>query len=322
MTSDSPSPHRPSLREWLVGALSSLLFTTPALSHEAAESPFLNTSSPEMRTATIGYRLATASATSCARTEPVTGLLLHDLSAYPLSVRSAVSARYRMAEGFGILGIVPGSPADEGGLKAGDEIVALNEVPIAKLGLPPVAIEPSYARIEAFVAILTNALTVGPVVVKVRNLLDIRKVNLTGRTACAAPVAVVPGDRPEAWSDAHYAAVTQGLARLARDDELAFAVAHEMAHVLLQHAGEPHGPLTTIGIGGRRSRERERAADRLGTILMVRAGYDANGAEAFLQRMAASHPLGISMTHPSVRARIESIRVTAQEMKSEQTVRD
>jgi len=138
-----------------------------------------------------------------------------------------------------------------------------------------------------------------------------RTVTLPQKMGCAAPVVMVPGRKPDAWSDQHYAAVTQGLAQVAGDDELAFALAHEMAHVVLGHAAEPHGALVGIGIGGKRSLDRERAADHLGILMALTAGYDEAGAEALLARFARVNAPGLSLTHPSVQARVAAIRDTA-----------
>jgi hypothetical protein len=270
-----------------------------------------DTRSPEMRVATIGYRLATVNAQRCGRTAPVTGLLLHELGSYDESLRAQVTARYGLGDGIGVLGVVPGSAADDAGLMTGDEIGAIGGQAIAELHLPAMHPTATYERVEAFTKIVAAQLARGPLALSIRRGGETRSVTLAPQYGCAAPVVMVEGSKPDAWSDAHYAAVTQGLVRVAGDDELAFALAHEMAHIVLDHAAEPHGSLVGLGIGGKRSRDRERAADRLGIAMTLAAGYDERGAEALLERFARVNAPGISLTHPSVKARIAAIRQAA-----------
>lgn len=297
------------LRLAVVGSLAAgALIPAPARSAVPAVP---STTSPEMRVAAIGYRLASRNASRCARLAPLTGLLLHDRSAYPAAVRDEIAGQYGLGEGIGVLGVVTGSPADRAGLKSGDEVVGIGGTPLADMRLPAPAVAASYARIEAFVAALAQRLQQGPVAITLRDEARSRTMRIAPEFGCAAAFALVPGDKPEAWSDAHYAAVTQALARAAGDDELAFALAHEMAHVVLGHAGEPHGPLIALGIGGKRSRERERAADRLGIAMVLGAGYDPAGAEALLARFSRASGPGFSLTHPSVQARLKAIREEA-----------
>lgn len=280
---------------------------------QAATGPFLAASAPEMRVAAIGYRLATTNLTRCPRAAPATGLVLHDAAAYNRAVRAEIQARYEMGSGLGVLGVVPGSAAHRVGLTAGDEIVALDGVQVGELALPAMRASATYDRVEAFEALLAAGLAKGAAVLGVRRGANMRTVSLPLVSACAARVTTVPGSKPDAWSDGRYAAVTRGLAEVADDDELAFALGHEMAHVVLGHAAETHGPLTRIGIGGRRSRDRERAADRLGIAMVIGSGYDPAGAQAFLERLSRSNGSGFSLTHPSVSARLAAMRQAAME---------
>ena len=271
----------------------------------------------QLRVAQIGYRLAVRNAATCARTSAVHGLLLHDLGAYSAENRAAVQRTYGLGDGMGVLAIVAGAPANRAGLAPGDEIIALNDMPVTRLPLPPLTRAAAYDRVEAFQTLLADGLTQGAVTLTVRRGAERRIVSLPLERGCAALVTMVPGEKPGAWSDRRYAAVTEGLVRAAGDDELAFALAHEMAHVILGHAAEPHGPLTEIGIGGKRSRDRERAADQLGMAMAVKAGFDPAGAEALLKRLAQASGPAISLTHPSLRSRIEALRASAKSLESD-----
>ena len=131
------------------------------------------------------------------------------------------------------------------------------------------------------------------------------------------------------------------------DDDLATVISHEAAHALARHAGErlSQGKLAQIGgtalgvglaalgVGGTASqvamtgyglgtqvgvllpysRLQEAEADRIGLILMAKAGYDPESAVHFWERFAtgkkdkAQVPQFLS-THPSDDTRIEKMR--------------
>jgi predicted Zn-dependent protease len=124
---------------------------------------------------------------------------------------------------------------------------------------------------------------------------------------------------------------------------LAVVVAHEVAHALANHGGERMSQLLLAQLGGMAlssaleekpkethdlamlaygigsnvavllpySRKHESEADRIGLILMARAGYDPREAVSFWQRMASgggAQPPEFLSTHPSHETRIADIR--------------
>jgi metalloendopeptidase OMA1, mitochondrial len=138
------------------------------------------------------------------------------------------------------------------------------------------------------------------------------------------------------------------------DEDLATVISHEAAHALARHAGErlSHGKLAQIGgtalgiglaalgVGGTAgkvamqgyglgtqvgvllpySRLQEAEADRIGLILMAKAGYDPDSAVHFWERFAtgkkdkAQLPQFLS-THPSDSTRIEKMRTYLDEAR-------
>jgi len=127
------------------------------------------------------------------------------------------------------------------------------------------------------------------------------------------------------------------IAEVQNADELAFVMAHEAAHHLLGHIDRQRrdartgalvfGELASLTgggadvvrsaqelgaiVGGRSySKEYELEADALGTILTIRAGYDALRGAAFFDRVPdpGNRFLG---THPPNAARLEAVRRAA-----------
>lgn len=138
--------------------------------------------------------------------------------------------------------------------------------------------------------------------------------------------------------------VYTGILEVSRDDVgMATVLAHEIAHAIANHAGErmshlllvelgeatladalnknpgktsqiwmlAYGIGTNVGIILPYSRTQELEADRIGLILMAKAGYDPRNAISFWKRMnekAKSRPVEFLSTHPVPERRMEDIR--------------
>jgi hypothetical protein len=97
--------------------------------------------------------------------------------------------------------------------------------------------------------------------------------------ACAMPVVVNPSGNVFASTNGERVRISKGFVGFTEtDDELAFVLAHEMAHVLLRHR-------VSLGDGERRNQEHE--ADTLGLYIAIRAGYDGRTALGVLPRLAS-----------------------------------
>ena len=154
-------------------------------------------------------------------------------------------------------------------------------------------------------------------------------------------VVALAGSAPTAFAlPGGFIFVASALVELAgRDrDEMAFVVAHEMAHVVRRHAidrllgqkalaavslatpaARAVAPwLRTVGfrwLERAYSREQEFEADELGVRLMRASGFDPAGAVRMLTRLGALEPRGDPLglgawlaTHPPVRDRIRRLR--------------
>jgi predicted Zn-dependent protease len=125
------------------------------------------------------------------------------------------------------------------------------------------------------------------------------------------------------------------------EDEIAFIVCHEMAHVIRGHAMERilaeysintiAGLVKTTGMlqnAARRlvtkylvssySRDNEFEADLLGTKLMIKSGYNSNGAVKLLQKLKTSdtESLPYFSSHPEAEVRINNVKKYITEISS------
>lgn len=139
-------------------------------------------------------------------------------------------------------------------------------------------------------------------------------------------------------------AVYSGILPIAQDEEgLAVVMGHEVAHAIANHGGERMSQLLLAQLGGMAisqamkekpektqqlammaygvgaqvgvllpySRQHESEADRIGLILMARAGYDPRAAIPFWQRMGelgGERPPEFLSTHPAPERRVQDIR--------------
>ena len=93
-------------------------------------------------------------------------------------------------------------------------------------------------------------------------------------------------------------------------DEIAFVVAHEVAHSVLQH--KPNQSLKRS-----ESRKTELEADQLALELMAKAGYTPEAGISYLGKMQSHYQQrglkagGFMSTHPSFEQRIQAIQVAA-----------
>jgi predicted Zn-dependent protease len=148
------------------------------------------------------------------------------------------------------------------------------------------------------------------------------------------------GGEPNAFAlPGGYIFVSRSLVELCKrnQDEVAFILGHEMSHVIRGHAmnriiansaialgsrfisarGPITGLLNTVGIRlleSSYSQELEMEADKLGTLLVVAAGYNPKAPAVLLSRLANLNPSGVESnsghyfsSHPSFNLRIQNV---------------
>lgn len=253
----------------------------------------------DRRALEIGWRLTRAMADLCPQPRPGLGWSLHRLDSYRPGLRPSASAVFGLADGeLGVLAVAPDGPAAQAGVREGDVVLGFGAARFDGANRA-IAVTADHAPLAADLERIEAEIQPAPVAVRVWR--DGRALDLivTPALHCPWPVQIEPSPRLYAASDGQRVAVSSAMAaQAARDDDLAFVIAHELAHAL--HPPEP-------GSARRNTRAREQAADRLGLILTARAGYDTSGVGDFMRalgRLTVRLPLD---PHPPSRERAAAL---------------
>ena len=264
---------------------------------------FLPGREEDARVADISWRLAMMARARCPRLDPASGLVLQHLSQFQLADRAGILAALPLDRGPGVIVIVPDGPAATAGIRAGDVILAIDGTPVPAEPDLTAPFDPTraHARADAVADLLQRAheLTL------LRGGGEI-KATLTPLPACPSRIHLARSPQRNAYADGRHVFLTTGsLTLLGNDDELAFMLAHEMAHNILGHAAL---------IRGRKLQQRdvralESAADRLGAEMMLDAGYDPVAGAAMLKRIgSADFGIALFADHEPVGKRIAALR--------------
>ncbi len=180
----------------------------------------------------------------------------------------------RLGRGPTVVAVYPGGPAQAAGLMIGDEIVAVNHVQWSSAS----------ENRSAFAQAMTNSHQTGSLQLTVRRGGAEEAMSVSAQQICAASAILSRSSRINAWANGSTIFIEGGLERrLSSDDELAWVIAHEAAHVFLGH--------TEAGLDeARRSAATrstmEREADRLSVRFMLKARYAPEAAASAQPRLA------------------------------------
>ena len=250
----------------------------------------------DARLLAIGWRLTTGNAAYCEGTRPAIGLLLQDMAGYadPATMRAVAG----IAGDFAVQAVAPDSPAAYAGLRPNGEVESIDGTALAGL---PAGEAPDWRRLVQVHAMIERSLAEdGNVAVEG----PAGSIKLAGTPACPGRFEVTEGDR--AVADGTRVVIGRDFAGFDRpDDELAAAVAHELAHNLLAHRAwlDPHGRKR------RDIRVTEQEADRLSPWLLANAGYPPDAALRFMRAWGPRHGGGLlrKRTHAGWDERAETI---------------
>lgn len=260
----------------------------------------------DLRLATIGYRLASATAPFCRNKGTNAGWVIHDIAQYPQ--KEIARAAFGFEQPVEISAVVPGGPADKAGLKAGDGFLVIRNVKIPEIATK----NETYNRVAEVKELAEQSWSA-------RNLsiMELQGANGPFETTfypedvCASDFQIDVKNGVDGGADGKMVSISLGLMRFAPDDaELAAAVAHEMAHNLLNHRQK----LDALKKAKKRKnsdiKATEREADRLSVWLMANAGYDPKSALIFWERLGRKYGLGIfeDGTHDRWKTRVKSMQ--------------
>lgn len=281
----------------------------------------------DQRVADIGWRLAASGGDLCRQQSAALGLTLHDAAQYTGTVRAAAQQAFGFSGSYpSVLAVAKGSPAALAGVRPNDVLLAVGgdefggSLPASASSTPREARYDPVDRAMRAVEEVPAGLAVHLSLLRKDQQISIF---VLPRTVCRSRVELAPGPAVQANANGMVAQISGGMAAwAASDDELALVIGHEMAHNLLGHQDRitqgklTKGLLRGYGRRGRELREMERAADRLGTQLAARAGFDYRIAPQFWERLARRSGLGAiwATTHPSAANRREHLEAVVREI--------
>lgn len=279
----------------------------------------------DARIARITFLLVAAGRQRCPVLEPNPGLLFQYLSQFDLADRAGMITAQSLDRGAGVIAVVPGGPDAAAGIRAGDVLLAVEGValpPEPGLDQPFDAVR-ARAHADAIHDLFTRAGTgagTGSLAMTLLREGAVMSARLQPLSTCPFDVHLARSGQRNAFADGRHVFLTTGLlARLANDDELAFVIAHELAHNILGHAAilrrdkVEHGPGRSRGQSRRIVRQTEREADALAGELLLDAAFDpVAGAQALHRLGGGDFGIDLLPDHASDGDRVAAMRALAQ----------
>lgn len=253
----------------------------------------------DARVAAVAWRLQTANRALCRDAVALPGFSVETLGQYAVGERAEATAEFGLADLPQVSAVVPGSAADKAGLREGDVLLAVDGRPTLRAAPG----RPGYAQTALVEAALADALAHPPVTLT----LAARTVTFSGDRGCPSTVQLVPGGRLDAVADGHYVQISGVMYEfVANDSELAFILAHELAHNVVADARR--------AAGASQQRKAELAADRAAIGMMGQAGYDVGAVVPLMERLRRKNRLSwLDGSHPGWSLRLAAARAAVAE---------
>ncbi|MEO1038551.1 MAG: M48 family metallopeptidase [Pseudomonadota bacterium] len=289
------------------------------------------------RLTAIAWPIMTANAELCPRRTHMPGFRLTSHHEYSRELRGAAREHLDVEHRPRLQMVVAQSPAEAAGLRAGDRVEAIDSR----------ATGPRARDWRRSLHHLERSARDGLVRLTIRRDGALMEYEIELRPACSYAIEIQRSPVVNAFADGERIVILEGLIDFAlNDEEIAFILAHELAHNVERHvqasqwnalAGGAAGLLIDVALAsaglntgavfaeaGMRvgaeaySPEFEAEADYLSLYYLARAGIPLDGVEAFWRRMADRHPEGVTRTttHPSYPERTVNIIATRQEIEA------
>ena len=264
------------------------------------------------------------------------GFTAQNKYSYPGIYADAAQAALGYGEQMQVSGVLPGSGAARAGLRKGDALLAAEGKP---LPAGPKAEGPFGAIVGP---LASKSASLNMTIAREGQQQDL-KIPVT--RACAFRVALGNADNINAYSDGSRIMLTRGMINAAQNDEgIAFVIAREMAHNILDHARSQRTSGTSgsiidslgavqpdvsmlTGAAGIKAmpQELDAQADALAIYLLARAGYNIDNAARFWQHLSAQVPAtvanGYTALHPGTNSRMAAINRAVADVRAKQAAK-
>lgn len=255
----------------------------------------------------VGERLAIRGRALCPPGGRAAGMAIQRLDQFGGPYRDAARDVLGIANRPTVAIVVPGSAAAAAGLRAGDQLFAVDGAALGQA--EPLGGRGSFAGIGPILDTIDAALADGAARFDILRGGVALAVDLRPEPACRARFEMRAGRSANASSDGFTVQVSSDLVAEAADDaELAAIIAHELAHNILRHPQRLKGRESALSV-----RSSEVAADRLSVYLLDAAGYGSGGAISFWNRWGRARDLGIfaDRSHPGWKKRVATFEAEA-----------
>jgi len=271
----------------------------------------------------IGERLSVAALPLCRDRGWAPGIVVQTRKQYGEAYRAAAERVFGLGDRPTLSVVLPGGAGARAGLRAGDQILAINgrQTVVSAAGD-----RTGIDDVQRTLDLLDTGLATGTADLTIERGGQTTLHKLVPPPACRIRFEVRAGSANNASAGPTTVQVSSDLVDPTRaESDLAPLVAHEVAHVVLRHdavLGRHRGGLLPgFGKGGRALRASEIEADRLSVYLLAMAGYAPNDAVTFWTRFGRSNDYGIlsDRTHPDWKTRVAAIQTEVDRLRAQQS---
>ena len=256
----------------------------------------------QKRITEVWYRLTSANAQFCdSRVKGSLGVGLGYNGLYAKPFHESYQRLYGIGSTPQIIYLHPKGAAAQAGLKEGDQIIAVDGKTLSKQSAENID---SWLQ-DVLLPVLGKEKQVQLTVQDQQGVQSTATVH--PKPVCRHPIKLLSVNAISASEvDNLRVYITTGMVRfLKNDDQLAWVLGHELAHIALRSQGS--------------NEQSEFLADYVGSYFTARAGYDPEEIIEFWQRWSAEDPPAIALeghkTHPSIATRIGKIQAVAKEIQ-------
>ncbi len=285
-------------------------------------------------------RILAGASSLCSNKRFYSGFMFAARDFFQPEYREAASELYGLKDFPKVIHVPENSPAWDGDLKVGDEIISVNGQSLSK----------DRKEVEKIFTSTKDSSSLSLEVLREELKLPIV---ISQEICCDYAVRLAPIDEVNAWADGENVYVTRGMIKFVNNElELATVISHEVAHNIRGHlsitkknalaggflglildvaaaaAGvNTQGGFSRIGAQIGRStysKDMEREADYVGLYILALSEYDIKEAPHVFRRLASVDPKSIeskyAASHPSAPERFIGLEKTVEEISLKESV--